>query len=124
MYLCENVMLYELTGNVIFIIKNIKQHSAFCVAMWQRSRNVESSKTKHNIKDLLLKYEDINVEASKICVLCVGKLYSLHENARAFYSFCEASYKLNIHQTKRMAYSASQRLSKRKTIAEFPPQSL
>ena len=91
-----------------------------CNNVAKEPRNVESSKTKHNIKDLLLKYGGINVEAGKICVLCVGKLYSLREKTRAFYSFCQASYKLNIHQTRRMASSVSERLSKRKTIAETP----
>lgn len=136
-YLRENVMLYELTGNeysswkLVLILSMyfipVKQHSSkehvvciLCNNVAKEPRNVESSKTKYNIKYLLLKYGGINVEASKICVLWVGKLYSLHEKTRAFYSFCQASHKLKIHQTKRMASSPSERLSKRKTIAETP----
>ena len=99
-----------------------KEHAVciLCSNVAKEPRNVESSKTKHNIKDLLLKYGGINVESGKMCAICVGKLYSLHEKSMAFYNFCQASYKTNIHQTKRMASSPSERLSKMKTINETP----
>ena len=103
----------------------IKQQSSenhavciLCNNTAKEPRNVGSAKTKHNIKDLLLKYGGINVESGKMCVLCFGKLYSLHEKSMAFYNICQASYKLNIHQVKRMASSPSESSSKRKTIAE------
>ena len=55
-----------------------------------------------------------------MCTICVCKLYSLHEKSMAFYNFCQASYKLNIHQMKHMA----SRLSKMKTINETPTKRL
>ena len=98
-----------------------KEHAVciLCGNVAKEPRNAESSKTKLNIKDLLLKYGGINVEPGKMCTICVSKLYSLHEKSMAFYNFCQASYKLNIYQTKQMASSPSESLSKMKTINEI-----
>ena len=107
---------------------SVKQQSSedavciLCNKTAKEPRNVGSTKTKHNIKDLLLKYGGIYVESGKMCVLCVCKLYSLHEKSMAFYSFCQARFKLNICQVKRMASSPSESSSKRKTIAETTTQ--
>ena len=95
-----------------------------CASTANRPSRIESTKSKYNLRDLLLKYGGINAESGLICRNCVNKLFGLHEKCVDFYNQCQSNYKRTVLKSKRLLPTtpsgASPRNLKRQNVSETP----
>ena len=63
-----------------------------CGEIAKRPRKVELTKIAINVRDLLLKYEGIDIESGSICRKCFENLLGLHKKSTSFYEQCFAPY--------------------------------